>query len=55
MLLLHEVYPEDGLVPGQSPEDVHRSPDLSSLEVHGAVEPPHDLDVVAAGGGQPEP
>ena len=55
VLFLDEIYPEDGLVPGQSSEDVHRSSDFPSLEVHGAVQPPHDLNVAAAGGRQPEP
>ena len=47
VLLLYKFNAQDGLVPGQSPEDIHTTPDLPSLEVQGAIEPSDDLDVVA--------
>ena len=49
VLLLDTVNAEDGLVHGQSLQDVHRSSYLATLEVHRSVEPSHDLDVVAGG------
>ena len=55
LLLLHEVNSQDGLVPSQSPEDVHWSPDLPSLEVQRAIETSNDLYVASAGGGETEP
>ena len=49
MLLLDEVNALDGLLPGQSVQDIHWPSYLPSLEIHLAVESPHDLDVVAGG------
>ena len=48
MLLLDEVDPEDGFVPGQSSEYIHRPPDLSPLEVQVTVESSYDLDRMSA-------
>ena len=48
VLLLDEVDPEDGLVPGQSPEHIHGSSDLSALEVQITIESSDDLDWVSA-------
>ena len=55
VLLLDKVDAEDGVVPGQSSQYIHRSSDLSSLGVHRAEEPPYDLDIVPAEGYCSEP
>ena len=48
VLLLDEVDSEDGFVPGQSSEYIHRPPDLPPLEVQVAVESSYDLDWMSA-------